>query len=100
MATQQLLNLLSGPTWLSGSRSWGNGAAPEVSGGKRAAKANARTAGRPVRGEVGVGLMVGGGGELSRSSWPTASSASTWRDKISGVSGVSGVRSEQFQTCS
>lgn len=91
VATQQLLHLLSLPTWLSGSRSWGNGAAPEVSGGKKAAKVNASTAGRPVRGEVGVGLIVGGRGELSRSSWPTARSPSTWRDKVSGVSEVSGV---------
>lgn len=59
MATLQLLHLLSLPTWLIGSRSWGNGAPPEDSRGKKAAKVKARTAGRPVRGELGVGLIFG-----------------------------------------
>lgn len=59
MATQQLLHLPSLPTWLSGSRSWGNGAPPQDSRGKKAAKASTRAAGRPVRGGLGVGLISG-----------------------------------------
>lgn len=57
MVTQQILNLLSLPTWLSGSRSWGNGVPPEESRGKKVAKVKARMAGRPVRGELGIGLI-------------------------------------------
>lgn len=57
MVTRQILNLLSLPTWLSGSRSWGNGVPPAESRGKRAAKVIARTAGRPVRSVLGVGLI-------------------------------------------
>ncbi|TNN29450.1 hypothetical protein EYF80_060400 [Liparis tanakae] len=45
---------------LMGSRSWGNGAAPEDSRGQTAAKASARTAGRTGGGEPGIGLIVAG----------------------------------------
>lgn len=45
---------------LIGSRSWGNGVAPEDSWGKKAAKVRARTAGRTGRGEPGVGLILAG----------------------------------------
>lgn len=59
MVTQQRLHLLSLLTWLSGSRSWGNGAPPLDSSGKKAAKAKASRAGRPPRGELAIGLMFG-----------------------------------------
>lgn len=58
MATQPILNLHSLPTMLIGSRSWGNGVAPEDSGGKKAAKVRARMAGRTGRGEPGVSLIL------------------------------------------
>lgn len=43
---------------LIGSRSWGNGVAPEDSWGKKAAKVRARTAGRTGRGEPGISLIL------------------------------------------
>lgn len=54
----KILNLRSLPTMLIGSRSWGNGVAPEDSWGKKAAKVRARTAGRTGRGEPGVSLIL------------------------------------------
>lgn len=51
-------NLHSLPTVLIGSRSWGNGVAPEDSWGKKAAKVKARMAGRTGRGEPGVSLIL------------------------------------------
>lgn len=43
---------------LIGSRSWGNGVAPEESRGKKAAKVRARMAGRTGRGEPGISLIL------------------------------------------
>lgn len=55
---QQILNLLSLPTMLIGSRSWGNGVAPEDSWGKKATKVRARKAGRTGGGETGISLIL------------------------------------------
>lgn len=58
MATQQTLHLHSLSTMLIGSRSWGNGAAPEDSWSIKATKVRARKAGRTGRGGPGIGLML------------------------------------------
>lgn len=104
MATQQIffffLNLHSLPTMLIGSRSWGNGVAPEDSWGKKAAKVRARTAGRTGRGEPGVGLILAGRWDLSRNTWPAADSPPTWERETQGHRGSSSVgTSELTFTC-
>lgn len=55
---QQILNLLSLPTTLIGSRSWGNGVAPEDSWAKKATKVRARKAGRMGRGKTTISLIL------------------------------------------
>lgn len=58
MATRQIVPLHSLPTMLIGSRSCGNGMAPEDSWGKKAAKVSARMAGRTGGGELGISLIL------------------------------------------